>query len=632
MKDGDYQAQIFAGTTEGLQAAVDSLAGGKGKVKIGPGTLLTTTAIWLHSGCHIEGCGIGQTIIKRSTMADGDAANSGSVFAVSPFGSNGTICTSGTSASDITVTDLTFDGNSGSFGAVTQANLIPAGIWARFVDGIRILRCRSQNCLGDGFRMEFSRNVSLEGVETFNVGQWPISAAKNGVNFIGDYVASGNWGYNYSLIGAKILATGTAAAAKDAEAIQVSGIYLLTIDDVVVDDCDYVIECAPTLITVGAWGSWTISNVTATNALGYFFTFGIGQSSGYTLEDVLIQNCTLSGHATLHDGGAINLTSGNSAQIINKFHVRNCLFRRINTLDTTTRNWVDCQPANSGGYNDLSFTDCQFFGLSTSVRTGSEIGITLRAPLSNIVLTNVYLKDVAGRGIHISDNSNLAAPAVSDVVLHNVYINGSNDVGFRLIATSATSTGTLQNIRFVNCVAKDTSKVTTAPGFQMNITQAGATFRQVYFDGCRAYRTAGVTMNFGLTLVRSAGTVDEISIIGCNFQVASASDGIFFDSGATNVRLIPIPGLGPAITAAATIQMPVDGNVFLVNGNTNITNGITVRVWDKGRTVVLVFTGTPTVSDTGTSKLAAAFVASADDTLTLACDGTNWYEMARSAN
>ena len=139
-------------------------------------------------------------------------------------------------------------------------------------------------------------------------------------------------------------------------------------------------------------------------------------------------------------------------------------------------------------------------------------------------------------------------------------------------------------------------------------------------------------MNFGLTLVRSAGTVDQISIIGCDFQVASGSDGIFFDAGATNVRMVPMPGKGPNITAAATIQIPVDGDVFSVTGNTNVTNGITVRPWDNGRRVVLVFSGTPTVSDTGTSKLTAAFVATADDTLTLACDGTNWYEVARSAN
>lgn len=632
MKDGDFQAVIFPGTTVGLQSAVDYLAGAKGKVSVGPGTLLTTTPIWLHTGCHVEGCGIGITVIKRSTMANGDAADSGAVFATSAYGANGTLNGSGATQSDICVTDLTVDGNEDNFGSVTQANLIPSGIHMNYVDGVRVFRVRAINCLGDGFRIRFCRSVRLTAVETYNVGQWSVSAAKNGVNFIGDYAAAGNWGYDYRLEGASILSTGTGAAAHDAEAIQASGIYGLVISDVVVDTCDYVLECAPTSITTGTWGNWTINNVVATNAKGYFFTFGVGQASGYTLENVVIKNCTISGHATLHDGGAISLTSADVDVAINDFHVSDCIFKNINTLDTTTHNWVDCQPANTAGYTNLSFSGCDFYGLASSTRTGSEIGIVLRAPLTNIRLTDVYLKDVPGRGVHISDNANLSTPAVTDVVLKNVVVHGSNDCGLRLIATSATSTGTLSNIRFIDCLAKDTSKVTTAPGFQMNISQAGSTFTQIYFQGCRAYRTSGTSMNFGLTLVRSAGTVSEITITDCNFQVAANSDGMFFDSGATAVHYQPRPGKGPNIATAATIQIPVDGDVFSVTGNTNVTNGITVRAWDNGRIVRLIFSGTPTVSDTGTSKLNGDFVATADDVLTLTCDGTNWYEVARSAN
>jgi hypothetical protein len=93
-----------------------------------------------------------------------------------------------------------------------------------------------------------------------------------------------------------------------------------------------------------------------------------------------------------------------------------------------------------------------------------------------------------------------------------------------------------------------------------------------------------------------------------------------------------LTGRGTDIVAAATIAIPTDGDVFHVTGNTNITNGITVNTIDAGRTVVLIFDGTPTVSDTGTSKLNGAFVATADDTLTLKCDASNWYELARSTN
>jgi hypothetical protein len=631
-RDGQFTPKNFPGTRLGFQEACDYLLGGRGKVFIGPGVLETDTAVWIHSGVHLQGCGINQTIIRRTTMADGDAANSAAVIAVSAYGFNGTIPTSGTPQSDITISDLTLDGNYSLFGAVTQANLIPAGIHANFTDGVRITRVRTVNCLGDGFRLRFCRNAYLTDVEAVSCGKWSISAAKNGINFIGDYAGVGAWGYNHSLIGARISDIGTGAAAKDAEAIQVSAIHQLTIDNVEVDGCDYVIECAPTVITVGTWGKWTIKNVIATNVKGYFFVFGLGQSSGYTLEDVVIDGCEMAGHATLHDGGVISLTSASSAVAINRFRMNECHYRNVNTFDTTTRNWFDIQPANAAGYRDISLSHITAQGLPGSTRTGSEIGIVLRAPLANVRLHDVHLRDVPGRGIHISDNANMAAPVIDDVVLSDVFVEGSNDVGFRVGSFAATGTGTIGNVRFIDCVAKDTSKVTTVAGFQINMTQAGATTRRIYFDGCRAYRTAGVTMNFGLTLLRSAGTVDEIHIQGCDFQVAANSDGIFFDAGATNVRLIPRPGQGPNITAAATIQIPVDGDVFLVTGNTNITNGITVRVWDKGRTVRLIFTGTPTVSDTGTSRLLAALVAAADTTLQLCSDGTNWYELSRSIN
>lgn len=632
MKDSDKGAKLIGNGSSALQQGVDYLAGGKGTVLVGPGTYETSTPIWLHSGTHLRGSGEGVTIIKRMSMSNGDANNSGAVLATSIYGANGTLTDSSNTVSDISISDLTLDGNQSTFSSLTNTALVPSGMHINYCNGVRVTRVRAQNILGDGFRIRFCKNASLADIEADTCGQWSQTAGKNGVSFIGDYAGTGAWGYNYTLTGASITNTGTGLSDKSAEAIQASGIWGLAISNVVVDNCDYVFECAPTSITTGTWGHWAISNITATNAKGYFFVFGLGQASGYTLNDVRISNCKMLGHATLHDGGAFSLTSGDVDVAINDFHVSGCTFKNINTFDTTTRNWVDCQPANTAGYTNISFDDCDFYGLSSSTRTGNEIGITLRAPLNNIRLSNVRLKDVPGRGIHIGDNANLSTPVITDVVLEDVCIDGSNDCGFRLIATSATSTGTLKNIRFVHCVAKDTSKQTTAPGFQMNISQSGSTFQNIYYQGCRAYRTSGSTMNFGLTLVRSAGTVDEIHITECDFQVASGSDGLSFDSGATNVRLIPRPGLGPAITAAATIQMPVDGNVFVVNGNTNVTNGITVRVWDKGRTCMLIFTGTPTVSDTGTSKLTAAFVATADDTLTLTCDGTNWYEVARSAN
>lgn len=87
---------------------------------------------------------------------------------------------------------------------------------------------------------------------------------------------------------------------------------------------------------------------------------------------------------------------------------------------------------------------------------------------------------------------------------------------------------------------------------------------------------------------------------------------------------------GINITASATIT-PGNGNYFEVDGNTNITS-VTAAARDKGRVITLMFNGTPTFTDGSNLKLAGNLVATADDTITLVCDGTNWREIARSVN
>lgn len=633
MKDGDYQATIFPGTTAGLQASIDYLAGGKGKVFLGPGTLETDQPIWVHSYCHLQGSGRGLTVIKRATgtIANGDPDPSAAVIASSAFGSNGTLSSSSETLAAVTISDLTLDGNQSAFAALTDNTLAAHAIYLNYVDGVRIYGVSVQNTLGDAFRVRYCRNVSLVDVEGDTIGQWSQVASKNGVSFTGDYNSVGNWGYNYKLNGARFTNIGTGTVSQDAEGVLIAGILICSISDVTVDGCDFVIECSPTNITVGTWGKWTISNVVATNARGYFITHNIGQSSGYTLEDVVFSECSITGHATLHDGGAISLAPGNSAIEIRRWKAQNCIFKNINTKDTTTHHWVDVQPTNAAGYRDVELDYCQLHGLAGSTRTGSEVGVLLRAPLTNAAVRACYLKDVPGRAVHVSDQPALASPSSTRILLESIYVDGANDSGIEIRSTNATGTGTIDGVRLVNCVAHNTNLQTAGPGFRINITQAGATIKRVYFKECRALKSSG-SMDFGLTVARTAGTVDEIHIEDCDLEITAGSDGMFFDSGVTNVHFNTTPGKGPNIASAATISIPVKGDVFHVTGNTNITNGITVKAWDNGRIVTLIFDGTPTVSDTGTSKLAGDFIATADDALTLRCDGTNWYEVARSNN
>lgn len=84
------------------------------------------------------------------------------------------------------------------------------------------------------------------------------------------------------------------------------------------------------------------------------------------------------------------------------------------------------------------------------------------------------------------------------------------------------------------------------------------------------------------------------------------------------------------IASAASLTLPSIGNIFSISGTTNITS--VVATGNNGREITLVFQGALTFTDGSNLKLAGNLVTTADDTITLICDGTNWFEKCRSVN
>lgn len=123
----------------------------------------------------------------------------------------------------------------------------------------------------------------------------------------------------------------------------------------------------------------------------------------------------------------------------------------------------------------------------------------------------------------------------------------------------------------------------------------------------------------GATTVLGIGGVALVSFDTAQEALAYANSGAFtYDDSVT-------------VASAATIILPTGFDVIPVTGSTNITS-ISASAADKGRRVTLVFEGALTVTDGSNLKLASDFTTTADDTLTLVCDGTNWFEVGRSAN
>ncbi len=100
------------------------------------------------------------------------------------------------------------------------------------------------------------------------------------------------------------------------------------------------------------------------------------------------------------------------------------------------------------------------------------------------------------------------------------------------------------------------------------------------------------------------------------------------DGADTNIR--GLLGGGASVASAAALPLPT-GRIFHVTGTTGITS-ITSTNFQSGAIITLIFDGVLTVTDGSNLKMAGNFTTTADDTLTLGYDGTNWYEICRSVN
>lgn len=100
--------------------------------------------------------------------------------------------------------------------------------------------------------------------------------------------------------------------------------------------------------------------------------------------------------------------------------------------------------------------------------------------------------------------------------------------------------------------------------------------------------------------------------------------------GTTLTTIAGLMGGGTAVASATAMPVPT-GRVFHVTGTTTITS-ITSTNFASGAIITLIFDDVLTFTDGSNLKLAGDFVTTTDDTITLAFDGTNWYETGRSVN
>lgn len=133
----------------------------------------------------------------------------------------------------------------------------------------------------------------------------------------------------------------------------------------------------------------------------------------------------------------------------------------------------------------------------------------------------------------------------------------------------------------------------------------------------------------------NAGKPSRLAVIGNDFSQDTASRSVSF-AGELPAAYHSDANHGASgglawrdVASAATVTLPTVGSMFRITGNTNITS-ITAS-WN-GREATLRFASNPTLTDGSNLRLAGNLAAAADTTVTLVCDGTNWYETRRSVN
>jgi len=137
----------------------------------------------------------------------------------------------------------------------------------------------------------------------------------------------------------------------------------------------------------------------------------------------------------------------------------------------------------------------------------------------------------------------------------------------------------------------------------------------------------------GTSFARPLGvSLAQVLTPGSNVsQVRTAGAALALDSS-SRMPVNALFGGFRTFTDADTTPSVKDG----LNFKTANTGPTTITMFDdggEGQIITVVFTdAVTTLTDGGNLKLAGAFTSTADDTMQLVFDGTNWFELSRSVN
>lgn len=339
----------------------------------------------------------------------------------------------------------------------------------------------------------------------------------------------------------------------------------------------------------------------------------------------------------------VNVSNGtvyggtNGVTVVNNSSVGNGRVHLTGVRATTcAQNGFFLGPAKYVDVTGCSVSHVNNGALSTSgitVDTSTDVSIVgFNASLGTTSTTSTGIKITGSTRVSVNGGQvrgffdGVSTNASGDVTIDSVQSTANGRSGIYLNAGS--------RITVSGCTARSNGTVGVNDyGIYSGNTDANSTHALI---GNTCTDVSSGVQNYGIAATISSAS--SYTIIDGNLCQNSGTADIFLDGAASyNVKLgkANIAGTitdttAPAVASAAALALPLGADVVSVTGTTGITS--ITATGNTRRTVTLIFAAALTVTDGSNLKLAGNFTTTADDTLTLYCDGTNWIELGRSIN
>lgn len=310
--------------------------------------------------------------------------------------------------------------------------------------------------------------------------------------------------------------------------------------------------------------------------------------------------------------------------------IERCFFYGIAT-STNSLGVVGC------AYTDLVIRDCLFAGCTTPNSGVLTVQLNHNLEMNNVMFIDLYEK---------FNNVTYSKLAGAGSTKHWVrFMTPVVNVGYveptlriKNCGFDENTTDCLLSLTGRADMALDIENISMNSGIDppttvgLEATTFGkASFRNVWAGYCPGVNSSLVLTDIaqveidmllhdaGATDIKLLGTTKRLWMRNCQDVTITNTAGAFIDADQAM----------PATASAAALAPK--GKVTHVTGTDAVTS-ITATNFKAGDTLTLIFDDALTFTDGNNLKLAGNFSTGADDTISLAFDGTNFYEVARSVN